>query len=437
MLDIHFHLLDLVAPRLNALDYLFRLRDAVPQVRVVELCVRQPPLEDLRLLVRLRRGDLLFLRLRALLHPLGPIERIGRLGRKLHGILPLGYPPVLAAGDLLQDLLQDLLLLLQLFELRSESLQIRLLRLADRALVIAEDGHLAVGIVVFHDLLRSRQTLPTRGLFRLSQLVLQRLRGVVRTEDLRGQALHDPLEVGVEYRGRQVAEDVVRRLLLLAEAFEVLVHLLSHAVLLGVQRRTEVDRLLEEHRVLAQEFQLYLATVPPLAVGVEFQVLDAKRAASHRVRLLVRVLLPPHSQREAVDDPHRRRELPRLVALRRQVLLVIGPYPVDVAAERGRLVVLAPVALTLEARHRRELHVFVLGVDVLGPLAQPLDGGVVPDLPPGPTGHVAPGRRGALRHVDHDLLGGHALLELPHLRMLSAPSECAGGFHFFRWEVFQ
>jgi len=122
------------------------------------------------------------------------------------------------------------------------------------------------------------------------------------------------------------------------------------------------------------------------------------------------------------------------VALRRQVLLVIGPYPVDVPAERGRPVVLAPVALALEARHRRELHVFVLVVDVLGPLAQPLDGGVVPHLPPGATGHVASGRRGALRHVDHDLLGGHALLELPHLRMLSAPSECAGGFHFFRWE---
>ena len=45
-----------------------------------------------------------------------------------------------------------------------------------------------------------------------------------------------------------------------------------------------------------------------LRVLVELQVLHAETAATHRVRLVL-VLLVPHTERETVDNPHRRRQL--------------------------------------------------------------------------------------------------------------------------------
>mmetsp|Transcript_21271 Transcript_21271/g.44375 ORF Transcript_21271/g.44375 Transcript_21271/m.44375 type:complete len:510 (+) Transcript_21271:943-2472(+) len=235
--------------------------------------------------------------------------------------------------------------------------------------------------------------------------------------------------MGIEVRGGQIVEHVLRRLLLFAKSFEILVHLLSHPIVLRVQGRSEIDRLLEKHRILTQKFQFDFLIVISLGIRIELQMLHAKRATTHRISLLVRVLLPTHTQRQPIDHPHRRRQLPLLLTLIRQILLVIRSNLIDVPAKLRRLVVLGPIALPLKTALGRELHVLVLAVDIFGPLTEPLDGGIVTELSPGVAGHVAYGYRGAFGDVDHDLFGGDALFQFAHFGMFPASAEGAGGFH--------
>mmetsp|Transcript_25435 Transcript_25435/g.48546 ORF Transcript_25435/g.48546 Transcript_25435/m.48546 type:complete len:394 (-) Transcript_25435:317-1498(-) len=235
--------------------------------------------------------------------------------------------------------------------------------------------------------------------------------------------------MGIEVRGGQIVKHILRRLLLIAKSFEILVHLFSHPIVLRVQRRSKIDRLLEKHGILTQKFQLDFLIVISLGVRIELQMLHPKRATTHRVRLLVRILLPTHTQRQPIDHPHRRRQLPFLLTLIRQILLVIRSNLIDIPTKLRRLVVLGPIALPLKAALGRELHVLVLVVDIFGPLTEPLDGRVVTELSPGVAGYVAYGYRGAFGDVDHDLLGGDALFEFAHFGMFPTSAEGAGGFH--------
>lgn len=112
--------------------------------------------------------------------------------------------------------------------------------------------------------------------------------------------LHTPLPPILPSPGVEVIEHLLRLALALAKRLQVLEHAGARLPIL-----VQVDRLLEEHRVLAQELQLYLVH---RAVLVEGQVLRAERAAANRVRLVF-PLLAADTKSQLVDDPHGRRDL--------------------------------------------------------------------------------------------------------------------------------
>mmetsp|Transcript_20597 Transcript_20597/g.44740 ORF Transcript_20597/g.44740 Transcript_20597/m.44740 type:complete len:384 (-) Transcript_20597:535-1686(-) len=230
----------------------------------------------------------------------------------------------------------------------------------------------------------------------------------------------------IENRWRQITKNIVRLLLLLAKTFEILIHLLSHAVILRVQRRSKINRLLEKHRVLTQKLQLNLLIVFSF---LKFQMLHPKRAAANSIRLLIRILLPTHTKRQPINHPHRRGKLPCLMTLGPQILLIIRPNLINIPTKLGRLIILAPIALPLETALRRKLHVLVLIIDILRPLTQPLDGGIVTGFSPRVAGDAAFWYGCILGYVDHDLFGEDALFEFAHFGMFSSSAEGAGGFH--------
>mmetsp|Transcript_1037 Transcript_1037/g.3046 ORF Transcript_1037/g.3046 Transcript_1037/m.3046 type:complete len:231 (+) Transcript_1037:1000-1692(+) len=226
-----------------------------------------------------------------LLHPLLPQVLLG------HGLLLLRiclglHPDRLALAHLGQHLLQLLQLGLQQLQPVAQLLHAGFEPLGDGALVVAQNGHLAVGAIV-HELLLRGGDGRLDLLHAEAQLLLQGHRCVVRTEHLGAEAGHERGQVLVEHVHSELVEHVRRLVLALAEALQVLQHLHSHLAV-----HTQIDHLVVAHRVLAQEVEL-----DAVVVG-ELDVLHAQRAAAHRVRLII-ILLVANTQSELVNHPHR------------------------------------------------------------------------------------------------------------------------------------
>ena len=318
---------------------------------------------------------------------------------------------------------------LEQIDLLAGHLQLRLLRLADRLLMVTQNGDLPVGVIVLDHFLRSGKARPGLKLLGLPKLILQGLGGVVRTEYLRGKAVHDLLEMCVQCRGGQSIEDLIGRFLLLAEQSEVLVNMRAHAVVVVVLGRPEIDGLLEKHRILTKELELDLLVVATLIVGIELDVLHTERAAADGIGLLVGILLTADTKGKTIDNPHRRAELTFLQLLGLELLLVASADLVDIVAKEGSLAVLGPIGLALEAGLGGKLHVLDLAIDIFMPLAQPLHLGIVAKLTPRMAGNAAGWHGSTLRHVESDLLRVDAVLDLAHLGMLTTTTEGAGGLH--------
>mmetsp|Transcript_31077 Transcript_31077/g.90933 ORF Transcript_31077/g.90933 Transcript_31077/m.90933 type:complete len:814 (-) Transcript_31077:24-2465(-) len=429
VLEIHLGLLDLLVPVLDLLLHLILGWNLLPKVRLRRLELGHVPLLLLGLLVCLGRCDLLLVRLGLFLHLLRLLDGLGGTLDNLLLVLLRGDFGRIAALDQLENLLERLLLRLEQIDLLAGNLQLRLLRLADGLLMVTQNGDLPVGVIVLDHLLCSGQARPGLELLGLAKLILQGLGGVVGTEYLRGEAVHNLLEMCVQCRGGQSMEDLFGRFLLLAEQGEVLVNLRAHAVVVVVLGRPKIDGLLEKHRILTEEFKLNLLIVAALIVGIDLDVFHTKRAATDGIGLLVGILLTADTKGKTIDNPHRRAELTFLQLLGLELLLVACADLVDIVAKESSLAVLGPVGLALEAGLGGKLHVLDLAVDVFVPLAQPLHLGIVAELTPRMAGNTAGWHGGTLRHVESDLLRIDAALDLAHLGMLATTTEGAGGLH--------
>mmetsp|Transcript_16304 Transcript_16304/g.39842 ORF Transcript_16304/g.39842 Transcript_16304/m.39842 type:complete len:546 (+) Transcript_16304:388-2025(+) len=298
-----------------------------------------------------------------------------------------------------QLLVHRLLLVVQL-------LHLRVVRLAHALLVIAQHRHLLVGGVV-RRLLHDQRAVGVRL---LKQLVEDE-GGVVRAEHLDGQARHQALQVLVHLGGVDLVEDVVVRLLALAELLQRGVHQRVHLVLLQVA-----------DGVLTQEVQLEGAG------RAEVQVPHAQRAHPHRVRQVL-VLLAARTQRQLVHQVRGDRELLLQLRAGLHLLQVVAADGVHRQLQLARLLVLLDVRLSFDGGRGAELHVLpVLGVDGVVPAGQPRDGVVVdhplPLVAGGGHGHL-----GLLADVDDDVLRRDALLDAPHLGVLATPAEQPRGLH--------
>mmetsp|Transcript_4857 Transcript_4857/g.14049 ORF Transcript_4857/g.14049 Transcript_4857/m.14049 type:complete len:802 (+) Transcript_4857:94-2499(+) len=431
VLQIHFHLGDLGGPVLDFLGHLFLRGHVVPQVRLLEFDGRDLPLFLLGLVVGFLGLDLFLVGLGLVLHLLGLFDALGGLLRQflLVDFLQrdlVRVPPLVQVDE---HLLQDALLFLELVELVPDVGELRLLRLAHGTLVIAQNGDLPVGIVVFDDLLGRGQPAPAGIVFRLEEFRLQRPGCVVGTKDLGREPVHELLQVVVEHGGIDAVKDLLRLFLPGAKGLEIRKDLVSHPAVLVVHGSAKVDRLLEQHGILTEKLEFDFLVVPTLLVGVKVEMLDAERAASDRVGLLVGVLFPTDTKGQPVYHPRRGGQLLDLLVLGLEVGLVGLANVGDLVAQLGGLVVLESVRFSLEGRLRRQLHVLGLVVDVFFPRGQPLSPWVVPNVAPGVSGNVAPRHGGALRQVERDLFRRHPRLELSHLGMLPASPKGTGGFH--------
>mmetsp|Transcript_34652 Transcript_34652/g.70732 ORF Transcript_34652/g.70732 Transcript_34652/m.70732 type:complete len:301 (-) Transcript_34652:1106-2008(-) len=203
VLQVQFHLGNLGVPHLYSLCNLLLRRDFIPEVRLVELQLSGVPLLLLCLLVRLRCRDLLLIGSGLVLHSLGSFHSLVGL---LHYFLLIffdNYTLGAASIELLQELLEHLLLIFERFELLADVVQLCFLRLAHGPLMVTKDCNLTVGVVVLHHLFRRCQRPPGTQLLCLAQLVLQSLGGIVGTEHLRRQPLHNLLQVCIECGGSE------------------------------------------------------------------------------------------------------------------------------------------------------------------------------------------------------------------------------------------
>ena len=252
-------------------------------------------------------------------------------------------------------------------------------------LVVAKDGHVLVGGVVpraegVHVALLL--ALLGRHLHvRLGELRAERDRRVIRAEHFGGEAFHHTLEIVVQVVGLNLVEELLGRLLALHELFDHLVH--DWLDWVGV---------VVDDRVLTQEVEM-----EHVLARVVLDMLDPQRAAAYRVRLLVRVLLIAHTQREPVDQVHG-----DALLLRRQIavlhpLRIVFAHLADVLLEQPRLFVLGHVRHALPRRVGREPDALILAVDRVLPLGEPGDRVLVHHL--APFVHLAVSQIGHRRHL--------------------------------------
>lgn len=234
------------------------------------------------------------------------------------------------------------------------------------------------------------------------------------------QPLHNGRQVLVEVRGRERLEDVVVVGLARAEGLQALVNALARLAVRG-----KVHRLLEEHRVFAEELELNLVAVLDVA---EVQVLLAQRAAAHGVGLVL-ALLAAHAQGELVDDPHGHAHLALALVLGHNLVVVVAAHLVDAVLELDGLAVLFSVALALEGRRGGQHDVLDAVLHVFVPRAQPRDAGVVAHLHPGAAGQVAARHGRVHAKVDGHALGEGPLLQLARLGVVAAPTKQPRGLH--------
>merc|ERR1740130_1346089 len=124
------------------------------------------------------------------------------------------------------------------------------------------------------------------GKFR--KLALQRVGGVVCTEDLCGEVVHELLEVFVQNGWLNLVKDLVLGLLPSHELCEIF-----------------VDRLVNLHSVqvtdgiLAKEIEVHGVR------GIQLQVLATKRTAADCISLLLGILLSSDTECESVNEVRR------------------------------------------------------------------------------------------------------------------------------------
>mmetsp|Transcript_31018 Transcript_31018/g.73741 ORF Transcript_31018/g.73741 Transcript_31018/m.73741 type:complete len:491 (-) Transcript_31018:301-1773(-) len=287
--------------------------------------------------------------------------------------------------------------------------------------MVTQDGDLLVGRVVVGDLLVNNR--PQVLLCRLIEEAVERDRCVVRTKHLDAEPWHLLFEELVQHVGVQLAEQLVVGLLpFLVEAFPKLLLEDLHVL---VDVFLYLDGVLISDRVLTEEVKLDVQVVH------ELHILHLEVAAADSVGLIV-VLLVPRTERQLVDEVHRRPHLRLFVVLclGKRLILPLDSY--DVVLEHARLLILLTVRLRLEAACGCQPHVLELArVHGVLPERQPGDGVVVPDLLPLPAlVHLRQRGHGRLLpDVDGDILGVDTLLQPPHLRVLPAAPEKTRRLH--------
>mmetsp|Transcript_53591 Transcript_53591/g.125737 ORF Transcript_53591/g.125737 Transcript_53591/m.125737 type:complete len:239 (+) Transcript_53591:474-1190(+) len=235
--------------------------------------------------------------------------------------------------------LEPLIRLLNLLGLELHLLHSLCVAFGLRFLVITKDGDLPVGIVVELKELLLRQLRPL-GHIELVQLILQRVRGVVGTEDFRREIFHEVLKVFIQICGRDLVEDLLLLLLALDEALNIVEDLLGH-----------FDAVRVPDGILTQEVEVDGLRRRKL------QVLYAQRAAAHSISLLLRILLTANSQCELIDEVGRRGLLPLCNVPARPHLLIGGADAADDSHQALGTIVLQHIRLPFEAASSCETDV--------------------------------------------------------------------------------
>mmetsp|Transcript_12284 Transcript_12284/g.18024 ORF Transcript_12284/g.18024 Transcript_12284/m.18024 type:complete len:305 (+) Transcript_12284:1123-2037(+) len=167
-------------------------------------------------------------------------------------------------------------------------------------------------------------------------------------------------------------------------------------------------------------------------------MLDPQRTTSNRIRFFVRILLTSHTQRQTVNDPHGRGQLPvfRLFCFQ-TFFRGLSNFTNRLTTQSRGFRVLRTITLAFETRLRRQLHVLDLVVNVLFPLRQPLNLGIVPDFSPRVSRHRTTGCGTVLGKIELDLFGNDSRFESAHFGMLPPAPEGPRWFHIKIPDAFQ
>mmetsp|Transcript_13327 Transcript_13327/g.34611 ORF Transcript_13327/g.34611 Transcript_13327/m.34611 type:complete len:260 (+) Transcript_13327:471-1250(+) len=244
------------------------------------------------------------------------------------------------------------------------------MRLGLGLLVITQDGHLPVGVVVeLHQLILSVLVLLRH--VELAQLLLQRVRGVVRTEHLRREVLHELFEVLVQQWWRDLVKQVFGRLLVLHECYDILVDQVGH-----------LNCVLVPDGILTQEIE-----VDDIR-GLTRDVLHSQGATTDSISLFLCVLLSTNSESQFVDEVNRRSLLAvHQVAAFLQLLIAVADL-VDDLQQTPCSVVLEQVGLTFDATRGGEAHVLCLAQEAVVKGSDPLHRVLVNNVSPRMTRHT-------------------------------------------------